>query len=241
MNRKSSLLLVLAMTAMCGAFGQVYKSIGPDGKTVYSDKPPAGADTKSTVIGAPAQPPQASPAEAPVAQEPKEPKSMAEKKADARARKARAKSALSPDAPRDEAPGAATPAALDPAVEKALIGVMGMEDLVLQTEDLCLQALPTSFKRYSTATANWKQRNAAILAQQRRVLSEAISPSQRQLIEGALKVKNQRMLAPIHNAPMASKIQWCDQSSDEINGGKMDVYNNEKLSPPLMNYRPKSG
>ncbi|MGZ5081334.1 MAG: hypothetical protein ACXWHZ_18435, partial [Usitatibacter sp.] len=66
-----------------------------------------------------------------------------------------------------------------------------------------------------------------------------VSPSQRQLIEGALKAKNQRMLVPIVNAPMASKIKWCDESSDEINGGKMDVYNNEKLAPPLMNYRPK--
>lgn len=235
MNRKSSLLMVLAMTVTCGTFAQqVYKSIGPDGKTVYSDQPPVGTDTKSTVIGAPAQPSQTNattdaarrPAEASAAQEPR---SMA-------ARKAGAKIALPREAPPVEAPAAQ---ALDPAVEKALIGVMGMEDLVLQTEYLCLQALPTSFKKYTTSTTNWKQRNAAVLAQQRRVLSEAISPSQRQLIEGALKVKNQRMLAPVLNAPMASKIKWCDESSDEINGGKMDVYNNEKLAPALMNYRPK--
>ena len=228
MNRKNSLLMMLAMTVACGTFAQqVYKSIGPDGRTVYSDKPPSGVDTKSNVIVAPTQPPRTSPGEAPVAQESK---GIATKKAGA-------KRALAPDAPREEA---AAPQALDPAVEKALIGVMGMEDMVLQTEELCLRALPTSFKKYSTATTNWKQRNAAVLAQQRRVLAEAIGPSQRQLIEGALKVKNQRMLAPILNAPMASKIKWCDQSSDEINSGAMDVHNNEKLAPPLMNYRLKS-
>ncbi|MGZ3256794.1 MAG: DUF4124 domain-containing protein [Usitatibacter sp.] len=238
MNRKSSFVMVLAMTVTCGTFAQqVYKSIGPDGKTVYSDQPPAGTDAKSTTIGTPAQSPQTN-ATTDAARRSAE-ASAAQEARIMGARKAGAKIALPREAPTVEAPGPQAAQALDPAVEKALIGVMGMEDLVLQTESLCLQALPTSFKKYTTSTSNWKQRNAAVLAQQRRVLSEAVSPSQRQLIEGALKVKNQRMLVPIVNAPMASKIKWCDESSDEINGGKMDVYNNEKLAPPLMNYRPK--
>jgi hypothetical protein len=232
MNWKNSLLIVLAMTATCGTFAQpVYKTIGPDGKTVYSDKPPDSANTKTTVINAPVQPSQTSattdaarrPPDAPVAA------------TGITARKATAKKAQRPEAPRNEAPAEL---ALDPAVDKAMVGVMGMEDLVRQTEDLCLRTLPTSFKRYNTAAANWKQRNAAVVAQQRRVLSEAFDASKRQLIEAAVKAGNQKNLAPILNAPTFSKIKWCDQSSDEINSGVMDVHNKPNLASPLLNYRP---
>src|SRR5688572_26533734 len=121
MNWKKSFLIVLAMTASYATFAQtLYKSVGPDGKTVYSDKPPATANTKSTVVSAPAQSSQTSattdarrPVDASVAQE-----SMNARKA--AAQKARRSETLPEAAPAE--------LAVDPAVEKALINVMGMED-----------------------------------------------------------------------------------------------------------------
>jgi hypothetical protein len=228
-------LIVLAMTAACGAFAQVYKSIGPDGKVIYSDKPPADSDAKPTAIAAPPKlsPPSApadapsAPADAPVKQPPK---TWAEKKA----------AAVSPirvDPARAKQP---VQSEVDPAVEKAVIAVLALEDLAMQTEALCLRTLPTSFKRYSTVDG-WRQRNAAILARAKLVLAEAFIPADRQLIETGVKGRNVQTLAPVVAAPTASRIKWCDESADEISSGRMDPNRKENLSTPLMSYKPKSG
>ena len=128
--------------------------------------------------------------------------------------------------------------AVDPAIEKAVIGVMGIEALVQQTQTFCLRTLPTSYAKYSTAE-NWQQRNAAVIAQQRRVLSQAFDASQRQALEATVQATVQRQMAPVVDAPMASRIKWCDQSSDEINNGSVDLRNKQNLVSPLMNYRPE--
>jgi len=231
MNRRSAFLMILLMAAANGLLAQVYKSVGPDGKIVYTDKPPTGADTKSTVISAPTQtPPQpSSPTTKPTPVAADAPVSQGSKSATA-------KKAQRVEAPRNDAP--ATPE-VDAVLEKAVTAVMGYDDLVRQAEDVCMRTLPTSFKKYSAATNGWKQRNAVILSQQQRVLSQAFSASQRQVMEAGVRTRNQQMFAPILSAPTASKIKWCDQTVDEINNGAMDVHNKPNLSMPLMNYRPK--
>jgi hypothetical protein len=240
MNRKNALLMALAMLGTCGALAQpIYKSIGPDGKVVYSDKPPAGADTKSTVIAVPVKPAQSS-ATTDAARRPAG-ASVEESSSPASAKKATAKKAIRAEPPRDEAPASASAApAMDPALEKAVIVVMSYEDLVQRMEDVCTRTLITSFKKYNTAAVNWRQRNAALVSQSRRVLSDAFNASQRQNIEAGVKAKNQQIFEPVLSGSTAAKIKWCDQSADEINNGVMDVQNKPNLSSPLMNYRPKS-
>lgn len=235
MNCKIFLVMAITMTAGCATVAQtIYKSVGPDGKPVYSDKPPVSADASTTVVGRPAKPAAAGPstdaslrpANAPLVQE----------STDAAERKGGAKKAR----PTDTSSGQSTPMTkmpLDPAVDKAMIGVMGLEDLVRQMDDLCTRTLPTSFKKYNTASTNWNQRNAEIVAQQRRVLADTATPAERRLIEAGVKAKTQQAMAAVINAPMASKIKWCDQSAEEINNGALDPRNKPNLSNPLMNYR----
>jgi hypothetical protein len=57
---KKFIILALALTVAPGAFAQLYKYVDKDGKTVYSDTPPANTDSKQLniqtgVTGAPAK------------------------------------------------------------------------------------------------------------------------------------------------------------------------------------------
>ncbi len=129
----------------------------------------------------------------------------------------------------------ATRTPVDPAVAKAVIGVMGMEDLVQRTETLCTRVLPTSFKRYGNAARDWNERNATTLTELRRVLSQAFAPNQSQLLRAGVEANTESMLAPIRAAPLAKQIAWCDQSADAIDSGSMDVVHKANLTTPLKN------
>ena len=234
MNRMF-LMPLLAMTVTANLQAQtVYRSIGPDGRAVYSDKPPADAVTESKVISLPAAPPIVKPAAAPAAQA----ADPAAKLTQPDSPRAGAKQAVAPThAARMPATAPAKPA-VEPAVEKAVIGVLGMEDLIKQTEDLCVQTLPTSFARYGEATRSWRQRNADVIARARRVLTDAFDPLQREQIKKGLTLRNEQSLTPIVGAPMAARIRWCDESAERISGGSMDVRGSQTLAAPLKQAAP---
>ncbi len=224
---KLGIFFTIAVT-IAGAHAQtIYKSVGPDGKMVYSDKPPTSSSTKYDVIRTPAP-----------AQQLQSPASSSTASVDPvdaqHPRSYGAKKAVAVTKPRDEAKPVAT---ADRLVEGAVIGVLGIDDLVRRTEDLCTRTLPTSYKRYSSATDGWKQRNAAVVSQAHRVLSQAFTLSERQNIEAGLLAMNEQKFARVVDAPRASKISWCDRSTDEIGSGAMDVHGNPNLAPPLMSYR----
>jgi hypothetical protein len=243
MSRRSAFLIILLMAAAHGLLAQsVYKSVGPDGKIVYTDKPPTTADTQSSVINMPSQAQmQVPPQTQPELQSPtKKPTPVSADAATSQgSKRATAKQAQRAEVPRNDAQAAPAASKVDPALEKAVIGVMGYEDLVRLSEDVCMSTLPTSFKKYNAATDGWKQRNAAILSQRQRVFSQVFNASERQQIEAGVKARTQQMFAPIVNAPTASKIKWCDQTVDELNKGAMDMHNKPNLSTPLMSYRSK--
>lgn len=201
----------------------VYKTIGPDGKVVYSDQPPGSTGTKygggAPAPAAPQRQAHAATTRAPTSAESQAAGTHGAKKATA--------------ARRPEAAPSPEPAT-DPALEGAVIGVLGIEDVVRRTVDICLRTLPTSFKKYSAAAEQWNQRNAATVSQARRMQSQAFDATQRQLIESGIRNRNEGTMARVLEAPAATRISWCDRSVDAINNGVMDVHNKPKLTGPLM-------
>lgn len=226
MNSSRWPLSLMLSVIMLNAHAQgIYKSVGPDGKVTYSDRPPADAKGKFDVIQTPNQ----SQTPPPAAQD-----SSSYSAAESPAMSSRgAKKAAAASKPQSETAAAAK---IDPAVEGAIIGVLGIEDLVRQTEDICLKALPTSFKRYSGAADGWRQRNAAMVRQARQALAKEFSAAEGRLIESGIQTKNRGMFAPVLNASMKAKIDWCDQSAGEMEKGGMDVNSKPKLYGPLKNY-----
>ncbi len=206
----------------------VYKTIGVDGKVVYSDHPPIDSKAQSTLLSAPKAAPEiknggGGDAATKESVSKNKPAKLATQKANA----------------ADSSKTVAAQLANDDVLEGAVIGVMGMESLVLQTEEACVNILPTSMRRYTGAASAWRERNAPLIAQQRRLLATAFDADKRRLIVMGIKNRNDGAFMPFKAANAISKIKWCDQSMKEIENGAMDVFNNPKLAPPIMNYKAK--
>lgn len=207
------LALATALPLQARAQG-VYKSVGPDGKVVYTDQPPGSAQRH---YSAPPPPP---------------PRGAASKSAQDRTSGPRSKRATA----GEPSPSGETGADAD--LEKAIIGALGYEDMVARTEALCVRTLPTSSGRYMDAAEGWKRRNGNFVSQARRALAADFEPTVRQLIESGVRSRNERTLSVVNEASATSRIRWCDRSAEEIAGGAMDIGGKPVLARPLLNYRP---
>ncbi|MFO0460883.1 MAG: hypothetical protein ACK50I_17040 [Burkholderiales bacterium] len=230
----------LAAGPACVHAQGVYKIVGPDGRVTYADQPPSsvGPNGRIDVLRAPKGPALVPPVPAPVASVPVDPGSAN----DTASRLGRPKAATTSE-PRRAAQASAdatvTPGAppaapsVDSAVEAAVIGVLDIEDVVRRTESICVSTLPTSARRYSGAVDEWARRNARTVMVARRVLSREFDVEKRELIEAGIARRNAGQFEKIVESPPAARIAWCDRSTAEIAGGRMDVHDKPKLAGPL--------
>jgi hypothetical protein len=232
--------IALAVGPACVHAQGVYKIVGPDGRVTYSDQPPSsvGPNGRIDVLRAPKGPALVPPAPAPA------PVASGDSGAatDAASRFGRPKAATTSD-PRQAAHANAVAAAttgappaappIDPAVEAAVIGVLGIEDVVRRTESICVSTLPTSARRYSGAVDEWARRNTRTVLVARRVLSREFDVEKRELIEAGIARRTAGQFEKIVEAPPAVRIAWCDRSAAEIAGGRLDVHDKPKLAGPL--------
>jgi hypothetical protein len=205
-------LVMLVLGGFADA-GPIYRIVGPDGKVTFSDKPPAdaGAQDYEVVRG---QTPPATAGSPPGASA-------------AGAAPQAAKRATS----ADQTPMSAAPP--DAALEGAVIGVLGVADIVRQTQAICVNTLPTSFAKYDGIVQHWNERNAPLVARARDALQTRFDAAARRTIEAGIRQKSERSFTPVVEAPANSRIGWCDKSFAAIADGTMDVHNNPKLAGPL--------
>lgn len=221
MKNRLLIPLVLYIFTMGGAVAQqMYKSVGPDGKVTYSDRPPDTASAKLSVMKAYAM--------HPVDTLPATLSNVA-----ASAVKADPGSLRSGKSAK--AGGART---VPEEVEKAVTGVMVLADLLRRSEELCVSTLPTSTKRYGGVYGKWKDRNATFLDKQHRILMEVISPARRASIQQAVGAVNDHSLTQIRAASTAARVTWCNKGFEDMDAGRQDIANNPALSVPLITFTP---
>jgi len=218
---------------MAGAsHAKICKTVGPDGSVVYTDRPVASCNATN-----------AEPTPAPAATSPQSQPSGSAKRAIGSNTQAANPSAA--DGQEPECSGAhgcaraaagpqPAPSTIDPSIETAVIGVLGLEDMVERTRAFCVKALPTSSRRYDAAADHWKQRNAVTVAKTRRALAQTFVPQRQQLIGDGVKARNEQSLERIASAPQVSQMKWCDRSATEIEARMLDP--KENLTTPLGPY-----
>lgn len=136
-------------------------------------------------------------------------------------------------------PGAAAAAKRDAEarrVEDAVIGVLGIEDLVSRMENTCAPVATSSVARYHEAAAQWRARNGRTVAGARRALSTVFEPARQMRIRSAIDASNRQMFASVLGSSSADRLKWCEGSAGEIDDGRLDVHNKLRLAGPLENY-----
>jgi hypothetical protein len=221
MNQRTLTLLALYFLASGGvAAQQLYKSVGPDGKVTYTDRPPAGdASAKVSVMKSyilrpvDAPPPPSLSSALPV------PAGDAAKKA-----------------ATDAAAAGTGKTGMSLEVEQAVAGVLSLSELFRRSEEVCSRGLAPGSKRYPIVLAKWRERNATFLKKQQKILMEVISPALRAALQSAVDEKNDKVLQPVSAAQPGVRAKWCDKGFDDLDAGMHDIANNPALSVPLITY-----
>ncbi len=203
-------LFVLCCAVMLSAKAQqLYKSVGPDGKVVYSDKPPITDKTKLSVMRSytlrPVEPP-------PPAAKPGAPKPA-----------------------RSNAPLAPMPV-ISQDVEDAMLVVMTFAPFERRFEHFCV-ANGDAVKAFAAATAGWRQRNAPYMEQQKRLLMEVFSPQRRAEVVARAETVLQTEVAKVKALSPGARADWCEEKAVQLSGGTMDMNNPEMLAIPITPYR----
>ena len=206
-------LLIICCAAAYGAVAQqMYKTVGPDGKVTFSDRPQL--DDKSTKLSV-------MKSYTLRAVEPPKPKA-------------------DPSAPKPKRkPGPGDPqVVLTAEVEEAMISVMGMSEFGLRFEPFC-NSSPAEAKAFAAANYDWKKRNAAAIEQQKRLLTEAISPVKRANLLDTQQQLMSEEIAKVVARDAAARKEWCAGVVAELNSGRSDVDKPAMMALPIVPYRAK--
>ena len=211
MSKKKLFLLIICCTAANGSLAQqLYKTVGPDGKITFSDRPQIESKTRLSVMHSnilhPVEPP--------------------------------AEQAVVPPPRRKELVVQESVPVITPDVEEAMMSVMGLTEFGRRFEGFC-NASAAEAKEFSAATYAWKQRNAAAIEQQKRLLAEVFSPVRRaNLIDREQQQMAEELGKAAARAP-AARREWCSGVVAELNGGQSDIRHPAMMAVPIVQYRGK--
>jgi hypothetical protein len=209
--KKLSLLLLFSAASAAGYAQQMYKTVGPDGKITFSDRPDIKADTKVSVMRR-----YSLHSIDPVASKPG---------TDAKA------------APRTPAKNAGAPV-ITPEIEDAMLTVMGLSEFGRRFDGFCSDT-PQLARAFATANYDWKKRNAAAVEQQKQLLNQVLSPAKRSnLIDREQQLSADEVGKAAAREPAARK-EWCEGVIAELNSGRSDIDKPAMMALPIVQYRAK--
>ncbi len=212
----ASLFAALCGTAVCGpAAGPTYRSVGPDGKIIYSDRKPTDPQVRTRELGQTVTAPLLAPAVAPFDLRPA--------------------TALPPvarpaggDAPQVDVSGTPFPPGLPDAILDVLVHQFFVQTLV----ETCGHLRPAFTERYQGGVRNWRDRNAEILAKSNRISFARFTGEQRDVLRATARARLGQLLPPPDGAP-EDKMAWCDRMSTDLARRQFELVGDMRVAPIL--------
>ena len=220
MFKNAVVILLFNTVAASGALAQqMYKVIGPDGKVTFSDRPALSTAGKVSVMHSYTLRPYVTK------------RTPAELAAAEAARKAAAAAPLA----AGDAPVAPV---LTPEVEDAVITVMGQVEFTRRFYNFC-DGSAAGAKAFNGAAHAWKQRNAAPIEQQKRLLMEVVSPIKRDELQDKVAAMLAGEKVKVAELNPKGRQDWCAGVIAELNSGKADIVQPAMMAVPIVGYRAK--
>ena len=209
-------IFVIAAALICSAASaqQLYKTVGPDGKVTFSDRPQNGEKLKVSVMKGSVL----RPVEGPVPPQPK---------------------IAPPKGTGAEGPGNGISAAgiPSPELQHAVLVVSLMSEVAAKFEPVCSKATAQS-KKFVTAANGWTLRNSSFIEKQRRALAD-MAPARRTAVQSEVAAKIHEAMAEVLAQGTAGQVRWCEKATVDMSGAANDVVNNADVAMPLITYKPK--
>jgi len=223
MNRSlHSLPLVLSAVLLgtdpAGAQSTTYRSVGPDGRIIFSDRKPTDPQLRTREVGKTAYAPLLTPTSEPFDLRPM---------ASAHAPRPAATDGLAPPV---DASGRPFPPGLPDAILDVLVHQFFAQSLV----ETCGRVRPDSVERYQAGVYNWRQRNVAILDKSNHVSFTRFTADQRDTLRTTGRIRLAALM-PADNASNAERQAWCDRMSTDLARRQFELVGDARVAP-LMAY-----
>jgi hypothetical protein len=217
------ILLLAASTA--AAPQKIYRSVGPDGKVLFSDKPDAGSNA-AMVTTAPAS----AAARATGSQSP-----PVRPGPDTRQKQGY----LAPPGPNGAPRGGPPPAVF----ESALPGLTTLGSTQLHVdlfEDVCGSGVPESARKYRRAAGTWRDRHTALLDKYNTFIL-SLSPDQHRRLatENLAIAARPNPRQPAVGADQGQLRRRCDETADEIMAGRLDRFRDASVIDAVKAIEPR--
>ena len=218
------LLPALLLATWTGAHAQqpkpaepTWRSVGPDGKVIFSDRKPTDPALRTRELGQVVTAPLVTPGTQPFDLHPA--------------------TTLPPAAPRGAADGT-TPAVdvsgkpFPPGMPDAILDVMVHQYFVQTLNETCSRLRPALSERYQVGVRNWRDRNAEILDKSNRITFARFTGEQRDTLRATARARLGQ-LVPAHDMPEADKAAWCDRMGTDLSRRQFELVGDMRVAPIL--------
>ena len=150
--------------------------------------------------------------------------------------------AVEPPKPREPAKSRAKvvrdepPVVITPEIEDAIVTIMGLSSFGGQFEIFC-NGDESDVRAFSAATLAWKQRNAAPVEHQKRLLMLVLSPTKRAELITREETLLAEEIAKMSAKSPAVRKEWCQGVVAELNSGRTDIFNPALMAIPVTPYK----
>lgn len=206
-----ALVLSISLAFCSGAAAQqMYKSVAPDGKITFSDRPALESAARLSVMRSNTLRPVRTSADTVLASADPQPQ-------------------LTPAAEP-------APAVITPQVEAALAQVMAQTEFSRRFYPYCNRT-EASARAFSKAAAGWRNRNMAALEQQRKLIMQVVSPAKRSEIQDKVGALLADETAKVQAQPENERVKWCASAVAQLSAASSDIHQPEMMAVPLTAFK----
>lgn len=212
MSSLRAALLIVSLAACAGASAQqMYKTVGPDGKVTFSDRPKLESAAQLSVMKSYTLRPV---------------KPVGEPAATAESAGSRPPAIRAP-----EGTGVMTPQ-----IEAAMLDVMAQAEFSRRYYPFC-NATQASARAFNLAGSGWKERNFLALEQQRKLLMQVVSPAKRAELQSKLTAMMSEETAKVSARSPDERAQWCKEAIAMMNNVEADISQPEMMAVAIKPYK----